>query len=62
MFVDESLLILCTGGSLYAPYSLLLISYKFLNGVGGWGVGGGEARGSSWSGRIRGVEQGYYVP
>ena len=60
MFVDESLLILCTGGSLfYAPYSLLLISNKFLmGGGGGWGVGGGEARGLSWRGRIRGVEQG----
>ncbi len=24
-------------------------------GVGGWGVSGGEARGSSWRGRMRGV-------
>jgi hypothetical protein len=24
--------------------------------VGGWGVSGGEARGPSWRGRIRGVE------
>jgi hypothetical protein len=38
---------LCTGEPLYAPYSLLLISYKFWMG-GGWGVGGGEARGPSW--------------
>jgi hypothetical protein len=34
---------LCTGASLYAPYSLLLISNKFWMGVGGWGVSGGEA-------------------
>ncbi len=26
-------------------------------GVGGWGVSGGEARGLSWRGRIRGVEE-----
>jgi hypothetical protein len=25
--------------------------------VGGWGVSGGEARGPSWRGRIRGVER-----
>jgi len=25
-------------------------------GEGGWGVGGGEARGPSWRGRISGVE------
>jgi hypothetical protein len=25
-------------------------------GVEGWGVSGGEARGPSWRGRIRGVE------
>jgi hypothetical protein len=47
---------LCTGVSPYAPYSLLLIS-KFWMGRGGrWGVGGGEARGVSWRGRIKGVE------
>jgi hypothetical protein len=41
--------VLCTGASLYAPYSLLLISNKFWMGGGGWGrwgrsarVGGGE--------------------
>jgi hypothetical protein len=52
---------LCTGVFLYAPYSLLLISNKLWMGevgVGGWGVSGGEARGPSWRGRIRGVEQG----
>ncbi len=26
--------------------------------MGGWGVRGGEARGPSWRGRIRGVERG----
>jgi hypothetical protein len=55
-------MILCTGASLYAPYSLRLISNKFWLGGGGglggwyWGVSGGEARGPSWRGRIRGVE------
>ena len=56
--------ILCTGASLYAPYSLMLISNKCWmrrDGVGGeggdWGVSGGEARGPSWRGRIRGVER-----
>jgi hypothetical protein len=51
---------LCAGVSLYAPYSLLLISNKLWmgGGGGGWGVSGGEARGPSWRGRIRGVEQG----
>jgi hypothetical protein len=47
---------LFTEASLYAPYSLLLISNKFWMGGGGWEVGGGEARGPSWRGRIRGVE------
>ncbi len=44
--------------TLYAPYSLLLISHKFWmgGGMGGWGVSGREARGQSWRGRIRGVE------
>jgi hypothetical protein len=39
--------LLCTGASLSAPYSLLLISNKFWmgGGGGGWEVGGGEARG-----------------
>jgi hypothetical protein len=48
---------LCTGASFYAPYSLLLIYYKFWMGGGGgrWGVGGGEARGPSRRGRIKGV-------
>jgi hypothetical protein len=32
--------LLCTGASLYAPYSLLLISNKFWMGGGGWGVVG----------------------
>jgi hypothetical protein len=42
------LLFLCTGVSLYAPYSLLLISKKFRMGRGGkWEVGGGEVRGPS---------------
>jgi hypothetical protein len=57
--------ILCTAASLYAPYSLMLISNKFWMGGGGvggweggdWGVSGGEARGPSWRGRIRGVER-----
>jgi hypothetical protein len=44
---------LCTGASLYAPSSLLLISSKFWMGGG---VGGGEARGPCWRGRVRGVE------
>ncbi len=42
----------------------MLISNKFWKrgGVGGreggdWGVSGGEARGPSWRGRIRGVER-----
>jgi hypothetical protein len=35
-----------------------LISNKFwmVRGEGKWGVGGGEARGPSWRGRIKGVE------
>jgi hypothetical protein len=43
---------------LYAPYSLLLISNKFWMGRRGgrWGVGGGEARGPSWRGRIKRAE------
>jgi hypothetical protein len=40
----------------YAPYRLLLICNKFWMGGGRWGVGGGEARGLSWKGRIKGVE------
>jgi hypothetical protein len=44
----------------YSPYSLLLISNNFWMvgkvGTPHWGVGGGEARGPSWRGRIRGVE------
>ncbi len=49
--------LLCTGASLYAPYSLLLISNKFWRGEGGEPVG--EKRGRpSWRGRIRAVEQG----
>ncbi len=44
-----------TGPSLYAPYSLMLISNKFWMG-GGWEVGGGDARGPSWRGRIRRVD------
>jgi hypothetical protein len=50
---------LCTGASLYAPYSLLLISKSSGWGWGGGGrlgVGGGEAKGPSWRGRIKGVE------
>jgi hypothetical protein len=48
---------LCTGASLYAPYSLLLISNKFWMGRGGrWGVGGGEATRPSLRWRIKGVE------
>ncbi len=56
--------ILYTGASLYAPYISLLISNKFWmgEGMGGWGVGGGESRGQSWRGRLRGVEQGGLVP
>ncbi len=47
--------ILCTVASLYEPYSLL--SNKFWMGEGGgWGVGGGEAKGPSWRWRIRRVE------
>ncbi len=42
--------------SVLPKHSLLLISNKFWMGGGGWGVGGGEARGPSWRGRIRGVE------
>ncbi len=56
--------LLCNGVSLYAPYSLMLISDKFWmrGGVGGreggdCGVSGGEARRPSWRGRIRGVER-----
>jgi hypothetical protein len=45
---------LCTRASLYAPYSLLLISNKLW--MRGGGVGGGEERGPSWSVRIRRVE------
>ncbi len=45
--------ILCTGASLYAFYSLLLISNKFWMGGG---VSGAEARRPSWRGRIREVE------
>ncbi len=48
--------VFCTGASQYAPYNLLLISSKFWMGGGRWGVGGGEARGPSWRGRIRRVE------
>jgi hypothetical protein len=48
--------ILCTGASLYALYSLLLIANKFWRGGGEWGVSGGEARGPSCRGRIRRVE------
>ncbi len=54
----ESIVFLCTRASLYAPYSLLLISNKFWIGGGGWEGGesvGGDARGPSWRGRIRGV-------
>jgi hypothetical protein len=43
---------LCTGASLYAPYSLMLISNKFWMrgwGVGGWGLG-------SQRGRSKGAE------
>ncbi len=45
--------------SLYAPYSLLLISNKFWMGGGGrWGVGGGEARGPSEGENKRGGGEG----
>ncbi len=62
---EAVVLFLCTGASLYAPYSLMLISNKFwMRGRvkggwegGDWGVSGGEARGPSWRGRIRGVER-----
>jgi hypothetical protein len=50
--------------SSYAPYSLLLISNKFWMGGGGrCGVRGGEARGPSWRGRIKGVKgmRGYFA-
>jgi hypothetical protein len=52
---------LCTGASLYASYSLLLIYNKFWMGGGGWGVGGGDARGPSRRGRIKGVGVGVGV-
>ncbi len=44
-------LLLCTGASLYAPYSFLLISNKF------WmGRGGGESEGEKRGGRVGGGE------
>jgi hypothetical protein len=49
-FLLQYLSILCTGASLYAPYSLLLISNKFWMGEGGESVG--EKRG----GRVGGGE------
>ncbi len=42
------------GASLYAPYSLLLISNKFW--MGGGGGGGVESEGEKQGGRVRGGE------
>ncbi len=42
---------------IFASHSLLLISNKFWMRRG-WGVGGVEASGPSWRGRIRGVKGG----
>jgi hypothetical protein len=51
----EVLFILCTEASLYAPYSLLLISNKFwMEGGGGWE--GGESVGEKQGGRVGGRE------
>ncbi len=50
---------LCTGASLYAPYSLRLISNKFWlgeGGGGGWEGGTGESVGEKLGGRVGGGE------
>jgi hypothetical protein len=50
----EVILSLCTGVSLYAPYSLLLISNKLW--MGGWGWEGGDLVGEKLGGGVGGGE------
>ncbi len=52
LLICTLLIILCTGASLYAPYSLLLISNKFWMGVGQ----GGELLEEKRGGRVGGGE------
>jgi hypothetical protein len=59
VWIRNSDLWLCGSGAEEKKFTcrLLLISNKFWMGRGGrWGVGGGEARGPSWRGRIKVAE------